>query len=65
MERLNGVVLPVSVLDLVPVGSGSPATVALKHSTALSCRVEELGFHRYWVAEHHGMSGIACSSPAG
>jgi luciferase family oxidoreductase group 1 len=52
------------VLDLVPIGSGSTATAALQHSTALIRRVEELGFHRYWVAEHHGMPGIASSSPA-
>ena len=56
--------LPLSVLDLVPIGSGSTATAALQHSTALIRRVEELGFHRYWVAEHHGMPGIASSSPA-
>ena len=56
--------VPLSVLDLVPIGSGSTATVALKHSTALIRRAEELGFHRYWVAEHHGMPGIASSSPA-
>jgi luciferase family oxidoreductase group 1 len=61
---LHGIVVPLSVLDLVPIGSGSTATVALKHSTALIRRVEELGFHRYWVAEHHGMPGIASSSPA-
>ncbi|GAA1230948.1 LLM class flavin-dependent oxidoreductase [Pseudonocardia alaniniphila] len=60
---MHGVVL-LSVLDLVPIGSGSTATVALTHSTTLIRRVEELGFHRYWVAEHHGMPGIASSSPA-
>jgi luciferase family oxidoreductase group 1 len=52
------------VLDLVPVGSGCTATEALAHSTALARRAEELGFLRYWVAEHHGMPGIASSSPA-
>ncbi|WP_338051870.1 LLM class flavin-dependent oxidoreductase [Pseudonocardia acidicola] len=56
--------MPLSVLDLVPVGSGSTATVALANSTALVRRAEELGFHRYWVAEHHAMPGIASSSPA-
>ena len=56
--------LPLSVLDLVPIGSGSTATAALRHSTALIRRVEELGFRRYWVAEHHGMPGVASSSPA-
>jgi luciferase family oxidoreductase group 1 len=57
-------VVPLSVLDLVPIGSGSTATAALQHSTALIRRAEELGFTRYWVAEHHGMPGIASSSPA-
>ncbi|WP_240157230.1 LLM class flavin-dependent oxidoreductase [Pseudonocardia broussonetiae] len=56
--------VPLSVLDLVPVGSGSTPTAALRASTALVRRVEELGFLRYWVAEHHGMPGIASSSPA-
>jgi luciferase family oxidoreductase group 1 len=57
-------VVPLSVLDLVPVGSGSSATDALAGSTRLVRRAEELGFHRYWVAEHHAMPGIASSSPA-
>ncbi len=57
-------VVPLSVLDLVPIGSGSTATAALAHSTALIQRVEQLGFRRYWVAEHHGMPGIGSSSPA-
>ena len=56
--------VPLSVLDLVPIGSGSTATAALEHSTALIQRVEQLGFRRYWVAEHHGMPGIGSSSPA-
>lgn len=56
--------VPLSVLDLVPIGSGSTATAALATSTALVRRAEELGFHRYWVAEHHAMPGIASSSPA-
>ncbi len=63
-ERLHLHVVPLSVLDLVPVGSGSTPTEALAASTALVRRVEELGYHRYWVAEHHGMPGIASSSPA-
>ncbi len=56
--------VPLSVLDLVPIGSGSTATEALAVSTALVRRVEQLGYTRYWVAEHHGMPGIASSSPA-
>ena len=53
-----------SVLDLVPIGSGSTAAVALANSTALARRVDELGYTRYWVAEHHGMPGVGSSSPA-
>jgi luciferase family oxidoreductase group 1 len=61
---LATVVVPLSVLDLVPIGSDTTATAALAHSTALIRRVEQLGYQRYWVAEHHGMPGIASSSPA-
>jgi luciferase family oxidoreductase group 1 len=57
-------VVPLSVLDLVPVGTGTSATEALAASTALARRADELGFQRYWLAEHHGMPGIASSSPA-
>lgn len=56
-------VVPLSVLDLVPVSDGMPATAALAHSTRLVQRAEQLGFTRYWVAEHHAMPGIASSSP--
>ena len=56
--------VPLSVLDLAPIGSGSTATAALATSTALVRLAEELGFRRYWVAEHHGMPGIASSAPA-
>jgi luciferase family oxidoreductase group 1 len=57
-------VVPLSVLDLVPIGAGSTATAALATSTSLVRLAEELGFRRYWVAEHHGMPGIGSSSPA-
>ena len=56
--------VPLSVLDLVPVGSGVSVPDAFAASTALARRAEELGFRRYWVAEHHGMPGIASSAPA-
>ncbi|WP_405537262.1 LLM class flavin-dependent oxidoreductase [Streptomyces sp. NBC_00075] len=55
---------PLSVLDLVTVGSGHTATQALQTSVALSRLTESRGFHRYWVAEHHSMPGVASSSPA-
>lgn len=53
-----------SVLDLAPVASGSSVGDALRNSIDLVARVEAMGFHRYWVAEHHAMPGIASSSPA-
>ncbi|MGQ0576405.1 MAG: LLM class flavin-dependent oxidoreductase [Pseudonocardia sp.] len=62
--RVADDVVPLSVLDLVPIGSGSNATAALAASTALARRAELLGYRRYWVAEHHGMPGIGSSSPA-
>jgi luciferase family oxidoreductase group 1 len=56
-------VIPLSVLDLFPVPSGTAPTVALHDSIALACRVDQLGYHRYWIAEHHNMPGIASSAP--
>ena len=56
--------LKLSVLDLAPVPSGSTAGVALRNSIALAQHTEKLGYHRYWVAEHHNMPGIASSAPA-
>ncbi|GAB2742583.1 LLM class flavin-dependent oxidoreductase [Streptomyces bullii] len=55
---------PLAVLDLVTVGSGRTATDALRTSVALARLAEARGFHRYWVAEHHSMPGVASSSPA-
>jgi luciferase family oxidoreductase group 1 len=52
------------VLDLAPVSSGRSSSQALQESIQLVQRVEELGYERFWVAEHHGMPGIASSAPA-
>ena len=54
---------PLSVLDLAPVGRGSTPADALASSLRLAQATERLGFHRFWVAEHHNMPGIASSSP--
>ncbi|MGW3497210.1 LLM class flavin-dependent oxidoreductase [Streptomyces sp. NPDC001020] len=56
--------VPLSVLDLVTVGAGRTASDALRTSVALSRLAESRGFHRFWVAEHHSMPGVASSSPA-
>ncbi len=53
---------PLSVLDLVPVQQGATPGEALRHSLALAQHVERLGFGRYWVAEHHNMTGIASAA---
>ncbi|GAA2706438.1 LLM class flavin-dependent oxidoreductase [Micromonospora olivasterospora] len=56
--------VPLAVLDLAPVAAGAGAGEALRHTTELARRTEELGYHRFWVAEHHNMPGIASSAPA-
>ncbi|WP_170839282.1 LLM class flavin-dependent oxidoreductase [Micromonospora halophytica] len=56
--------VPLSVLDLAPVARGATAGEALRHTTQLARRTEELGYRRFWVAEHHNMPAIASSAPA-
>jgi luciferase family oxidoreductase group 1 len=56
--------IPVSVLDVAPVGEGTTPTEALRATIALAQRADELGYTRFWLAEHHSMPGIASSSPA-
>jgi luciferase family oxidoreductase group 1 len=53
-----------SVLDLATVAQGSTAADALADTTRLARTVESLGYHRMWVAEHHGMPSVASSAPA-
>jgi luciferase family oxidoreductase group 1 len=55
--------VPLSVLDLAPIPEGATATDALRATTELARRAEELGYQRFWVAEHHNMPGIASSAP--
>jgi luciferase family oxidoreductase group 1 len=52
------------VLDLAPVGVGSTPGAALAATIELARATEKLGYHRFWVAEHHNMPGIASSAPA-
>jgi len=54
--------LAVSVLDLVPTRAGEPVDRAIARSVELARRVEQLGYKRYWVAEHHSIQGLACSA---
>ncbi|WP_207540606.1 LLM class flavin-dependent oxidoreductase [Sabulicella rubraurantiaca] len=53
-----------SVLDLSPVPEGSDAGQALRNSLDLAQHTERLGFHRFWMAEHHNMPGIASAATA-
>jgi luciferase family oxidoreductase group 1 len=59
----NGMSLRISVLDQSPVPEGSSGAEALRNSIDLARWTDELGYHRYWVAEHHGTPGLACASP--
>lgn len=51
-----------SILDLVPVVQGGTPGDALRRSLDLAQHAERFGYTRYWVAEHHNMTGIACSA---
>ncbi len=52
-----------SVLDQSPIRKGGTAAQALRETIELARLTDRLGFHRYWLAEHHGSGGLACSSP--
>ncbi|MET7849989.1 MsnO8 family LLM class oxidoreductase [Streptomyces avermitilis] len=56
--------IPLGVLDLVPISSGSTATEALRNSIDLARQAESFGYARYWFAEHHLNPGVAGTSPA-
>src|SRR5260221_14278717 len=53
------VMVHLSVLDLAPITQGSDAAAALRNTLDRPRHAERLGFHRYWLAEHHNMPGIA------
>jgi luciferase family oxidoreductase group 1 len=55
--------VPLSVLDLSPIGSGHTAADALAGTTRLARRADELGYHRFWVAEHHNIPSVASTAP--
>jgi hypothetical protein len=55
--------IPLSVLDLVPVSSGSDVAEAVRNTVDLARRTEEFGYHRYWFAEHHLNPGVADRMP--
>ncbi|NHZ90914.1 MsnO8 family LLM class oxidoreductase [Massilia sp. CCM 8733] len=56
--------IPFSVLDLSPITQGSTARVSFQNTLDLAQHAERWGFQRYWLAEHHGMPGIASAATA-
>ncbi len=54
---------PFSVLDRSRTREGHPAAEALRDTVRFAREIEELGYHRFWVSEHHGVPGVAGSAP--
>lgn len=60
MSRLSDI--PLSVLDLAPIRQHGNAAETFKNSVDLARHADELGFHRFWLAEHHNIDGIASAA---
>ena len=56
--------IPLSVLDLSPIAEGSDAARSLRNTLDLARHAERWGYRRFWLAEHHGMPGIASAATA-
>ncbi|MGE5621579.1 MAG: LLM class flavin-dependent oxidoreductase, partial [Bacillota bacterium] len=56
--------IPFSVLDLSPIAEGSDAAQSFRNTLDLAQHAERWGYRRYWLAEHHGMPGIASAATA-
>jgi luciferase family oxidoreductase group 1 len=54
--------IPCSILDLSPIVTGGDAARSFRNSLILAQHAEQWGYHRYWVAEHHNMAGIASAA---
>jgi luciferase family oxidoreductase group 1 len=55
--------LPLAVLDFVGIEHGEPASASIAGAVEIARAVEDAGYGRYWVSEHHNMSSLACSAP--
>ena len=65
MDPSPGVILssvPLSVLDLSPIVEGGTPAESFRNSLDLAQHAERLGYRRFWVAEHHGMPGVASAA---
>ena len=60
---MTGTPIRLGVLDQAPISEGSSAADALRSSLDLAALADELGYARYWVAEHHATPQLACGSP--
>jgi luciferase family oxidoreductase group 1 len=56
--------IPFSILDLAPINEGSDAAQSFRNTLSLAQHGERLGYQRFWLAEHHGMPGIASAATA-
>src|SRR5580658_7832990 len=56
--------VPLSVLDLSPIAQGSDAAHSFRNTIDLARHAERWGYRRFWLAEHHGMPGIASAATA-
>ena len=54
--------IPLSILDLCPINEGGSATESIANTVDLARHADRWGFTRYWMAEHHGMPGIASAA---
>src|SRR6202034_3697835 len=55
---------PISILDLTPIRQGGDAATALRETLDLAQRAEALGYHRYWLVEHHNTPSVAGAATA-
>ena len=56
--------VPFSILDLCPIAEGGDAARSFRNSLDLAQHAERWGYKRFWLAEHHGMPGIASAATA-
>jgi luciferase family oxidoreductase group 1 len=63
LEDIRAMAFPLSILDQSPVVAGASPRDAVLATVALARRADALGYHRYWLAEHHAMRGLADAAP--
>lgn len=56
--------IPLSILDLTPIKQGGSVAATLRETLALARHAESLGYHRYWLVEHHNTPSVAAAATA-